>query len=361
MKENLTISTGREKPYEIWIREDFQELREALLTLSLQDRKVLIVTDTHVAPLYLSEISSILSSVFSSVSTIILEEGEEHKQLSEIQKIYEKAIEEGLDRKDLFAALGGGVIGDMTGFAAATYLRGIPFLQIPTTLLSQLDSSIGGKTGVDFLSYKNMVGAFHQPLLVYSGVSALDTLEDRQFASGMGEMIKHALLYDRAYFDFLYENRGKIALRDRECLFRAILWSDTIKREIVEKDPTERGDRKLLNFGHTLGHAIERTAHFRYTHGQCVALGCLLAIGLSGTAVSGQETERVRELMRSMGLLTELREALSLGEIIECTRKDKKMEQGRVQFILLRELGKAYITKDVSEEDMRRVLRHIME
>lgn len=189
--------------------------------------------------------------------SIIFEAGESQKNLDTVKMIYEKLILAKFDRKDLLVALGGGVTGDITGFTAATYLRGIDFVQIPTSLLAQVDSSIGGKTGVDFDSYKNMVGAFHMPKLVYINVSTLTTLSDEQFISGMGEIIKHGLIKDSAYFDWLIENHDRILARDKDVLMEMIRVSCNIKRVVVENDPTEKGDRALLNFGHTLGHAIE--------------------------------------------------------------------------------------------------------
>lgn len=259
----------------------FNSLPELLAGQGIADRRVCIVTESNVAPLYLDEIRNQLDGKCKELISIIFEAGESQKNLDTVKMIYEKLILAKFDRKDLLVALGGGVTGDITGFTAATYLRGIDFVQIPTSLLAQVDSSIGGKTGVDFDSYKNMVGAFHMPKLVYINVSTLTTLSDEQFISGMGEIIKHGLIKDSAYFDWLIENHDRILARDKDVLMEMIRVSCNIKRVVVENDPTEKGDRALLNFGHTLGHAIERYLDLKLSHGACVGIGCCLASVIS--------------------------------------------------------------------------------
>ena len=254
----LTVHLNDEPIYDIFFANDFNSLPELLAGQGIADRRVCIVTESNVAPLYLDEIRNQLDGKCKELISIIFEAGESQKNLDTVKMIYEKLILAKFDRKDLLVALGGGVTGDITGFTAATYLRGIDFVQIPTSLLAQVDSSIGGKTGVDFDSYKNMVGAFHMPKLVYINVSTLTTLSDEQFISGMGEIIKHGLIKDSAYFDWLIENHDRILARDKDVLMEMIRVSCNIKRVVVENDPTEKGDRALLNFGHTLGHAIER-------------------------------------------------------------------------------------------------------
>lgn len=254
----LTVHLNDEPIYDIFFANDFNSLPELLAGHGNADRRVCIVTESNVAPLYLDEIRNQLDGKCKELISIIFEAGESQKNLDTVKMIYEKLILAKFDRKDLLVALGGGVTGDITGFTAATYLRGIDFVQIPTSLLAQVDSSIGGKTGVDFDSYKNMVGAFHMPKLVYINVSTLTTLSDEQFISGMGEIIKHGLIKDSAYFDWLIENHDRILARDKDVLMEMIRVSCNIKRVVVENDPTEKGDRALLNFGHTLGHAIER-------------------------------------------------------------------------------------------------------
>ena len=245
----LTVHLNDEPIYDIFFANDFNSLPELLAGQGIADRRVCIVTESNVAPLYLDEIRNQLDGKCKELISIIFEAGESQKNLDTVKMIYEKLILAKFDRKDLLVALGGGVTGDITGFTAATYLRGIDFVQIPTSLLAQVDSSIGGKTGVDFDSYKNMVGAFHMPKLVYINVSTLTTLSDEQFISGMGEIIKHGLIKDSAYFDWLIENHDRILARDKDVLMEMIRVSCNIKRVVVENDPTEKGDRALLNFG----------------------------------------------------------------------------------------------------------------
>ena len=355
----LELCCGGKKSYEIWIEKDFSALWEALRPLSLEGRKAVIVTDENVAPLYLSELLSLLRECFLALDSLVLPAGEENKTLSAVSRIYERAVEDGIERGDFFLALGGGVVGDITGFAAATYLRGIRFLQIPTTLLAQVDSAIGGKTGVDFRGYKNMVGAFHMPSLVYSPMSVLRSLDERQYASGLGEVMKHALIRDRDYYDFLIRERGGILLRDEEILAETVYRSDRIKKEIVEEDPREEGIRRLLNFGHTLGHAIESCSDFQYSHGQCVAFGSLLAERISA-ALSPEEERELMDWMEAVGLSVKLRR-MDIGEILSSVKKDKKMDGGRIRFILLRRIGEAYIENGLSEERMREALLSLME
>ena len=277
----LTVHLNDEPIYDIFFANDFNSLPELLAGQGIADRRVCIVTESNVAPLYLDEIRNQLDGKCKELISIVFEAGESQKNLDTVKMIYEKLILAKFDRKDLLVALGGGVTGDITGFTAATYLRGIDFVQIPTSLLAQVDSSIGGKTGVDFDSYKNMVGAFHMPKLVYINVSTLTTLSNEQFISGMGEIIKHGLIKDSAYFDWLIENHDRILARDKDVLMEMIRVSCNIKRVVVENDPTEKGDRALLNFGHTLGHAIERYLDLKLSHGACVGIGCCLASVIS--------------------------------------------------------------------------------
>ena len=357
MAEILDVYYENAFSYHIYLEKSFDNLKHAVSELGVSERRALIVTDTNVAPLYLDVVKGILKECFSSVSEIILTPGEKYKNTDSIALVYEKAIQENFDRNDYMVALGGGVIGDMTGFAAATYMRGIRFIQIPTTLLAQVDSSIGGKTGVDFRAYKNMVGAFHMPSLVYSNVSTLKTLDAVQYASGMGEVIKHSMIKNKDYFDYLSQHVEELKDRDLQVLLKTVYESNLIKKAVVEEDPKEKGERQLLNFGHTLGHAIEKCSEFGYSHGQCVAFGCLAAMYISGVT-SQEEENSVRELMKAVGLETVLKK-MDHQAILNATRKDKKMDKGRVRFILLHSLGDAYIDHNVSDEMMLEALEFI--
>ena len=285
--------------------------------------------------------------------------GEASKTLDTVRKLYEVLIKAHFDRKDLLAALGGGVTGDLTGFAAATYLRGIDFIQIPTTLLAQVDSSIGGKTGVDFDCYKNMVGAFHQPKMVYMNLSLLKSLTEEQFACGMGEILKHGLIKDAEYYEWCINNMFEIQERELPVLHKMIETSCRIKRQVVEKDPTEKGERALLNFGHTLGHALEKQMNFTLLHGQCVAVGYLMAAYISWKRelLSTEEFFEIRDMNVRFDLPISFM-GPTAEEILENTRSDKKMEHGQIKFVLLKGIGKAFVDQTVTNEEMLAAIRY---
>lgn len=339
--------------YNIVLEKSFDGLFDELKKMDLSNRKVCIVTDTNVAPLYLDQVDSIVSNCCESTEHFIFPAGEEHKNLDTVRGLYEALILKHFDRHDYLLALGGGVVGDLCGYAAATYLRGISFIQVPTTLLSQVDSSIGGKTGVDFDAYKNMVGAFHMPKLVYTNLAALNTLLDEQFSSGMGEIIKHGLIKDSSYYDWLLEHAVKIYNKDLTILTEMVRISNQIKRDVVEKDPTEQGERALLNFGHTLGHAIEKLSDFRLLHGHCVGLGCIAAMSISvkRKRIANEEMNRLKTLMEQFGMPVSIT-GFSVKEIIKTTKNDKKMDSGKIRFILLDQIGKACIDQTVTEDEM---------
>ncbi len=349
----LPVKKDRRFAYNILIESDFNALADAVKELEVADHKICIVTDSHVEKLYAGAVKEILEGLCSHVSVHVIPAGEENKTLANIQKIYETLIQDGFDRKDLLVALGGGVTGDMTGFAAATYLRGIRFIQIPTTLLSQVDSSIGGKTGVDFDSYKNMVGAFHQPSLVYINTGVLSTLNEEQFACGMGEILKHGLIRDAKYYEWVLSNMYEIGQRESDVLRTMIEGSCKIKRDVVEKDPTEQKERALLNFGHTIGHAIEKCKHFELLHGQCVALGCVAAAYISWKRglISSDDFYEIRDINVAFDLPISF-DSLSSEEVLAATKKDKKMNSGQIRFILLKSIGKAFIDTTVTDEEM---------
>ena len=352
----LTVHLNDEPIYDIFFANDFNSLPELLAGQGIADRRVCIVTESNVAPLYLDEIRNQLDGKCKELISIVFEAGESQKNLDTVKMIYEKLILAKFDRKDLLVALGGGVTGDITGFTAATYLRGIDFIQIPTSLLAQVDSSIGGKTGVDFDSYKNMVGAFHMPKLVYINVSTLTTLSDEQFISGMGEIIKHGLIKDSEYFDWLIENHDKILARDMDVLMEMIRVSCNIKRVVVENDPTEKGDRALLNFGHTLGHAIERYLDLKLSHGACVGIGCCLAsvISYNRGDITEDELHKIIHAFDMFGFPTLEDHPVDADAVIEYTKNDKKMVGGKIKFILAHAIGDAYINTDVVPDDMKK-------
>ncbi len=355
MSNRLNVKKDGKDIYDIIINASFDQLGEEAARFDIGNRKLCIVSDSNVAPFYLQPVSNQLRPQCRQVDSFIIPSGEEYKNLNTVRDLYEFLILKHYDRGDMLVALGGGVIGDLCGFTAATYLRGIRFIQIPTTLLSQVDSSIGGKTGVDFDAYKNMVGAFHMPVLVYTNTATLRTLSEEQFASGMGEVIKHGLIRNREYYHWIQEHADRIVERDLDLCEAMILESDKIKRAVVEKDPTEQGERAHLNFGHTLGHAIEKLMNFQMPHGHCVALGCMGAAYLScqRNHLDTADLAGLRRLFLQFGLPVSLRELnLESAQIIAATKNDKKMDSNAIKFILLTEIGQAYIDRTVSDEEM---------
>ena len=361
MQKTLTVCGNGEPIYDIVLDTAFDGLGSRLEALGVRGRRVCVVTDSRVASLYLDQVRDILKAYCRQVVAYIFPDGEESKTLDTVEGLYEVLMENRFDRKDWLVALGGGVVGDLCGFGAATYLRGVSFIQIPTTLLAQVDSSIGGKTGVDVSSYKNMVGAFYMPRLVYTNVSTLLTLSDEKFSSGMGEVIKHVLIQDKAYYQWLLRNKDAIGRRELSVCMEMIAGSDEIKRRVVEQDPTEQGLRALLNFGHTLGHALEKQLSFSMLHGHCVGLGCLGAVRLS--ILKGYLDEDcplgLRSLMESLGMPVKVEEILK-ENVVEDTKSDKKMDGDAIRFILLRSVGEAFVDRTVTEEDMMAALDEIL-
>lgn len=361
MAERMTICYQKKPCYEILFTTGFSELGEELLSWEkYRGRKVCIVTDSHVEPLYAKEVKATLLSVFSSCEIFVIPAGEENKTLGNVERLYAFLIEKHFDRGDVLVALGGGVIGDMTGFAAATYLRGVDYIQIPTTLLSQVDSSIGGKTGVDFDAYKNMVGAFYMPKLVYMNLDTLNTLDSRQFFNGFAEVMKHGLIRDSKFYEWLVANLYEICDRDPATLLAMVRQSCKIKRSVVEKDPTEQGERALLNFGHTIGHAIEKASGFSLLHGECVALGCVAAAYLSyrKERIPMDEYYEIRDMFVPFQLPISA-DNLDADRIVELTKSDKKMRAGQIRFVLLDKIGRAVLDDTVTEAEMREAIEEL--
>lgn len=361
MSQRLEVLYNKKSCYDIIIESDFSKLSEEISKLDTANKKICIITDSIVGSIYLKEVLNLLEPICKKAVSFTFQAGEERKNLTTINDIYRFLIEQNFDRKDMLIALGGGVVGDMTGFAAATYLRGIDFIQIPTSLLAQLDSSIGGKTGVDFEQYKNMVGAFKMPKLVYMNINTLTTLDERQFFNGFAEAMKHGLIKDAMYYEWMISNMYEICERDMVVMEELVYRSCQIKKAVVEKDPTEQGDRALLNFGHTVGHAIEKYMNFTLQHGECVALGCVVAAYISWKKqlLSMEEYYEVRDMFVPFNLPISI-EDIDIDEVIRITKSDKKMEQGQLKFILLKKIGKAVIDRTVTEEELKAGIEEII-
>lgn len=348
--------------YPIYFEKDFRKLGEAFRQEGLDGRAVCLVTDSHVSPLYAEEVKRLLSEISSQVFVFTFEAGEARKNLDTVQKLYETLILNKMDRKGLLAALGGGVVGDLTGFCAATYLRGIDFIQIPTTLLAQVDSSVGGKTGVDFQQYKNMVGAFHQPRLVYMNMNTLKSLPEAEFACGMGEVLKTGLICDKAFFRSVIGEYEKVQSRDTVVLARMIRRCCEIKAGVVERDPREQGERALLNLGHTVGHAVEKLMNFQLLHGQCVSIGLSAAgvISRNRGLLTEEEYQEILHGCRLFHLPTGI-SGLKTEEIVAATKNDKKMEQGQIKFILMNGIGHTFVDRTVSDDELSAGIREILQ
>lgn len=360
-ESKLLVKREGDFRYPICFEEDFSNLAQVMREEGLADRKICIVTDSNVGPLYEAPVKKALSEVSSDISVFTFEAGEKNKNLDTVSSLYQALISNGLDRKSLLVALGGGVVGDLTGFGAATYLRGIDFIQVPTTLLAQVDSSVGGKTGVDFQQYKNMVGAFHQPRLVYMNLSALNTLPKKEFACGMGEILKTGLICDGEFFRFICANQKTIQELDYTLLSQMIRRCCEIKAGVVERDPKEQGERALLNLGHTVGHAVEKLKNFQLLHGQCVGIGLIAAAYLSMQRglLTQEEYNEIRKGCEAFHLPLTV-DSLNAEEILAATKKDKKMEAGHIKFILMDGIGKSFIDKTVTDMELLGAIREIL-
>ena len=323
--------------------------RGDLLAPYFPARRAAIVTNTTVAPLYLQTLQTTLADNGIDSFAIILPDGEQYKNQDTLQQIFTALLEHRCERKTPLIALGGGVVGDLTGFAAATYLRGVPFIQIPTTLLAQVDSSVGGKTGINHPLGKNMIGAFYQPQLVLTDSATLDTLPDRELRAGLAEVIKYGLIYDVVFFDWLTQHIRALLARDSQALSHAIRRSCEIKAEIVSLDERESGIRALLNLGHTFGHAIENAMGYgTWLHGEAVAAGMLMAADLSCRLqrISPQDVERIRHLYQQADLPRQGPQ-IAAQRYLELMQMDKKVESGHVRFVLLDKIGHAALVDDV--------------
>ena len=360
-EEILQVKRNGDFYYPIYFEEGFDRLADAIRIEKLDGRNFCIVTDTNVEPLYAEAVKQVLASVASKISVFVFEAGEKNKNLNTVQQLYKALIENQLDRKSLVVALGGGVVGDLSGFGAATYLRGIDFIQIPTTLLSQVDSSVGGKTGVDFDQYKNMVGAFHQPRMVYMNMNTLKSLPPVEFACGMGEVLKTGLICDAGFYEYVIAEHEAIRALDTGALAKMIRRCCEIKAGVVERDPKEQGERALLNLGHTIGHAVEKLKDFKLLHGQCVAIGLVAAAYISWKRelLSEEEYNKIKEGCLLYDLPVSV-DGLDETAVLAATRKDKKMEQGQIKFVLMKGIGKSFIDRSVSDEELMGGIREIL-
>lgn len=326
--------------------------------------RVVVISDETVAALHLDSLRAGLAAEGISMEALNLPPGEATKCWAQLTRCVDWLLEQKVERNDVVIALGGGVIGDLVGFAAAILRRGVRFIQIPTSLLAQVDSSVGGKTGINVSQGKNLVGAFHQPVLVLADTGVLGTLKPRDFLAGYGEVVKYGLLGDAAFFDWLETQGPALAAGDMAARVEAVRWSVQMKADIVTRDETEQGERALLNLGHTFCHALESATQYsdRLLHGEGVAIGCALAFELSSRLglCSQEDPSRVRAHLKAMGMKTDLRDIEGnlpdADALLELMGQDKKVVQGELRFVLARGIGDAFVTGDVPRETVRGLL-----
>ena len=353
--QTLNVDLG-DRSYPIFIGKDLLNKTE-LVEPYVIGRQVMIVSNETVAPLYLDKARSMFAKF--DVHEVILPDGEQYKNLEVLNRIFDALLTNRFERKCTLVALGGGVIGDMTGFAAACYQRGVPFIQIPTTLLAQVDSSVGGKTGVNHELGKNMIGAFHQPRCVIADTDTLNTLDDRQLSAGIAEVIKYGLIRDLPFFEWLESNMQKLLEREPAALAYAIEQSCLNKAEVVAEDEKEGGVRATLNLGHTFGHAIEAgTGYGKWLHGEAVGTGMLMAADLSARMgkLSEEDVHRVDNIIDGARLPTRSPVGMDYEKFMKYMTVDKKVEAGAIRFILLDSIGKAFITSDYDERFLRQTI-----
>ena len=347
-----------DKSYPIYIGSNLLSSK-SLLSDHIQGKQVMVVTNTTIAPLYLEKLKDALSDF--NVESVILPDGEEFKTLETLNKVFDALLKAKFDRSSTLVALGGGVVGDITGYAAASYQRGVNFIQVPTSLLSQVDSSVGGKTGVNHELGKNMIGAFYQPKAVIIDVDTLDTLSDQEYSAGMAEVIKYGLLGNADFFYMLETNIESIMARNKDLIIEIIFNSCKDKASIVALDEFERGKRALLNLGHTFGHGIENAFGYgNYLHGEAVSIGMVMATKLSMDEgyLSNEDAIRVESILSKADLPISIKKSIGSETLIEAMSLDKKSIDGKIRLVLLKALGDSYLTDSYSKENFNKVVNN---
>jgi 3-dehydroquinate synthase len=355
----LHVELG-ERSYPVYIGRDLLADSQ-LLGRHIGGSQVVIVSNETVAPLYVEKVRALLGQR-SLVTEVVLPDGEQYKTLDTLSSIFDRVMVENHNRTTTFIAVGGGVVGDITGFAAACYQRGVDFIQVPTTLLAQVDSSVGGKTAVNHPLGKNMIGAFHQPRAVLIDIDTLQTLPARELSAGLAEVLKYGLICDQPFYRWLQEQMPRLLAREEAALAEAIERSCTSKALVVAADEREGGVRAILNFGHTFGHAIETAQGYgQWLHGEAVATGMLLALELSARRgwIAASEVEDFRELLLGMHLPVHAPADMTAQAFLELMGRDKKVVDGRLRLILLKAIGDARIVDDVSEPELMDLLQGI--
>lgn len=356
--KSIKVNLG-ERSYPIFIGPNTLQNTGTLLRKIIKGNRIGVITNSKVAKYYLPRCKTSLEKSGYDVTVIKIPDGEEYKNLGQISLIYDRLVKAKFDRGDTLLALGGGVTGDMAGFAAATYMRGIDYIQAPTTLLAQVDSSVGGKTGVDHSGGKNLIGAFHQPKAVLADTSAFGTLPDREFRCGMAEVIKYGVIRSTSLFSFLEKSASDIKNKKQMAIEKIIVESCRIKAKVVSEDERESGVRAILNMGHTFGHGIETALGFKkLKHGEAVAIGMALAARLSYRLGDCDEktVNRIENLIKVYGLPVKTPKGITAGDVIKGMSHDKKAVGGVLRFIIPTAIGSVAIKKDISVGDIRAVI-----
>ena len=361
MSNTLEVSYKNNGSYDVVIDRDYSGLGSYVSKLFPNLRRVCIVTDSNVSGLYLKDVKDSLTGCCESIHEFIFEAGEKSKNLSTVNACYDQLLSCDLNRKDLIIGLGGGVAGDMAAFIASSYMRGCRFVNLPTSLLAMADSSVGGKCGVDYDKYKNIVGSIYMPSLVYAATYTLDSLPEREFSSGMAEILKAGLIKDSVFYEWLITNFGEILEKDTDTLGYMLEKAIGIKQFFVTRDPYEENERMILNFGHTIGHALEKHFDFRYSHGECVALGSVAAayISYKRSMLSKEEFYEIRDMFVPFMLPISL-DAFDVDAVYGNIGHDKKNTDSGLKFILLKKIGKAVIASDVTEEEIKDAIKSLI-
>lgn len=361
---NKVLVNLKNNSYPICIGQGILDDLGRLLPKEELSKKCAVITNPKINKLYGSRVKKSLKSAGFRVISLKTPDRETSKSLKETKKLYAKLLDNQLDRYSCIIALGGGVVGDLTGFVAATYLRGVSLIQVPTTMLAQVDSAIGGKVAIDLPQGKNLVGAFHQPKLVLSDVETLKTLSEKDIRSGLAEVIKYGIISDKEFFKYLEENIKKIKQQDLEILTEIVTKCSKIKAKVVEEDEKELGIRAILNLGHTLGHTLETITNYnKYSHGEAIAIGMVYAAKLSIKLgkLNINEFERIETLIRSIGLPIKIKEDLEVDKFVKIMQLDKKVRAGKIRFILPTKIGEVTITDNVPMNILKMELEKMLE
>ncbi len=361
MEDALNISYKNNGSYPVVIEENYNRLGSIVRDMFPELKRIMIISDSNVSGLYLDTVKEALSGCADTVTGFVFDAGEESKNLETVNKCYAELLARDFNRRDLIIGLGGGVTGDMAAFTASSYMRGCNYISLPTSLLAMADSSVGGKCGVNYQNYKNLIGSIYMPSLVYASTSVLRSLPDREFSSGMAEILKAGLIRDGSYYEWLISNFDRIMDRHTDTINDMLGRAIEIKQYYVTKDPFEENERMILNFGHTIGHALEKFFDFAYSHGECVALGSIAAayISYKRSMLSDEEFYEIRDMFVPFGLPISV-DAYDVDKAFEFIGHDKKNTGSGLKFILLKKIGKAVIAKDITAEEIKEAMKSLI-